>query len=151
MGPHSAPASDLHSLTSSAFCLPFGQPGILPSTAFQAPSQQQQPQGAHHDTLSFSGHCSPATAGPGTASLVSSVTGQQQQLLLMGGANSVGSVAAVGQSPGSPLKETTSDMASVVRSMIRSDSGLEIHDRTWLKITIPNAFIGRPFSENQRI
>nr|CAH8829549.1 unnamed protein product [Trichobilharzia regenti] len=35
-----------------------------------------------------------------------------------------------------------SDMASVVHDMLMSDSGLEIHDRTWLKITIPNAFIG---------
>ncbi|CAH8445293.1 unnamed protein product [Schistosoma rodhaini] len=35
-----------------------------------------------------------------------------------------------------------SDMASVVHDMLMSDSGLEIRDRTWLKITIPNAFIG---------
>lgn len=34
------------------------------------------------------------------------------------------------------------DMASVVHDMLMPDSGLEIHDRTWLKITIPNAFIG---------
>ncbi|KAF6778274.1 hypothetical protein AHF37_02211 [Paragonimus kellicotti] len=36
----------------------------------------------------------------------------------------------------------TTDMATVVHSMLLPDSGLEIHDRTWLKITIPNAFIG---------
>lgn len=34
------------------------------------------------------------------------------------------------------------DMALVVRAMLRPDSGLEIRDRMWLKITIPNAFIG---------
>lgn len=34
------------------------------------------------------------------------------------------------------------DMATVVRAMARPDSGLEIRDRMWLKITIPNAFIG---------
>ncbi|KAG6462821.1 hypothetical protein O3G_MSEX013491 [Manduca sexta] len=34
------------------------------------------------------------------------------------------------------------DMALVVRHMLRPDSGLEIRDRMWLKITIPNAFIG---------
>ncbi|XP_063836830.1 segment polarity protein dishevelled homolog DVL-3 [Ostrinia nubilalis] len=34
------------------------------------------------------------------------------------------------------------DVAHVVRAMLRPDSGLEIRDRMWLKITIPNAFIG---------
>ncbi|XP_013397884.1 segment polarity protein dishevelled homolog DVL-3 isoform X2 [Lingula anatina] len=36
----------------------------------------------------------------------------------------------------------TTDMASVVRAMAQPDSGLEVRDRSWLKITIPNAFIG---------
>ncbi|KAL0277033.1 UNVERIFIED_CONTAM: hypothetical protein PYX00_004458 [Menopon gallinae] len=35
-----------------------------------------------------------------------------------------------------------SDMSTVVKTMARSDSGLEVRDRMWLKITIPNAFIG---------
>ncbi|XP_032456954.1 segment polarity protein dishevelled homolog DVL-3 isoform X7 [Nasonia vitripennis] len=34
------------------------------------------------------------------------------------------------------------DMPTIVRAMARPDSGLEIRDRMWLKITIPNAFIG---------
>ncbi|KAL1123355.1 hypothetical protein AAG570_002440 [Ranatra chinensis] len=34
------------------------------------------------------------------------------------------------------------DMLTIVRAMARPDSGLEIRDRMWLKITIPNAFIG---------
>jgi segment polarity protein dishevelled len=34
------------------------------------------------------------------------------------------------------------DMPTIVRTMARPDSGLEIRDRMWLKITIPNAFIG---------
>ncbi|KAL8597073.1 hypothetical protein ACOMHN_057562 [Nucella lapillus] len=34
------------------------------------------------------------------------------------------------------------DMASVVKAMAHADSGLEIRDRMWLKITIPKAFIG---------
>lgn len=33
-------------------------------------------------------------------------------------------------------------MEAVVQAMQRPDSGLEIRDRMWLKITIPNAFIG---------
>ncbi|VDN37831.1 unnamed protein product [Dibothriocephalus latus] len=37
----------------------------------------------------------------------------------------------------------STDMAIVVRAMLAPDSGLEIHDRTWLKITIPNAVIVR--------
>ena len=35
------------------------------------------------------------------------------------------------------------DMATVVKAMAQPDSGLEIRDRMWLKITIPNAFIGK--------
>ncbi|KAL6263648.1 hypothetical protein P5V15_006430 [Pogonomyrmex californicus] len=45
-----------------------------------------------------------------------------------------------------PLEElhltVNTDMPTVVRAMARPDSGLEIRDRMWLKITIPNAFIG---------
>lgn len=36
-----------------------------------------------------------------------------------------------------------SDMGAVVRVMQLPDSGLEIRDRMWLKITIANAVIGR--------
>ncbi|KAM6988127.1 LOW QUALITY PROTEIN: segment polarity protein dishevelled homolog DVL-3-like [Tautogolabrus adspersus] len=35
-----------------------------------------------------------------------------------------------------------SDMTDVVRAMANRESGLEVRDRMWLKITIPNAFIG---------
>jgi len=35
-----------------------------------------------------------------------------------------------------------SDMLTIVRAMSRPDSGLEVRDRLWLKIVIPNAFIG---------
>ncbi|CAH0599456.1 unnamed protein product [Chrysodeixis includens] len=41
-----------------------------------------------------------------------------------------------------PQLSVNMDMAVVVRAMLRPDSGLEIRDRMWLKITIPNAFIG---------
>ena len=34
-------------------------------------------------------------------------------------------------------------MVTVVKAMAQADSGLEIRDRMWLKITIPNAFIGK--------
>ncbi|CAH1960943.1 unnamed protein product [Acanthoscelides obtectus] len=46
---------------------------------------------------------------------------------------------------GPDLEETlsvNSPMSQVVQAMQRPDSGLEIRDRMWLKITIPNAFIG---------
>ncbi|BFZ23968.1 hypothetical protein BsWGS_27006 [Bradybaena similaris] len=36
----------------------------------------------------------------------------------------------------------STDMATVVKAMAQPDSGLEIRDRMWLKITIANAFIG---------
>nr|XP_049704069.1 segment polarity protein dishevelled homolog DVL-3 [Helicoverpa armigera] len=41
-----------------------------------------------------------------------------------------------------PQLSVNMDMAIVVRAMLRPESGLEIRDRMWLKITIPNAFIG---------
>jgi hypothetical protein len=34
-------------------------------------------------------------------------------------------------------------MPVIVREMQKQDSGLDIRDRNWLKITIPNAFIGK--------
>ena len=34
------------------------------------------------------------------------------------------------------------DMETLVRAMAACDSGLDVRDRNWLKITIPNAFIG---------
>ncbi|XP_068137401.1 segment polarity protein dishevelled homolog DVL-3 isoform X1 [Hyperolius riggenbachi] len=35
-----------------------------------------------------------------------------------------------------------SDMVTIVKAMSSPESGLEVRDRMWLKITIPNAFIG---------
>uniref|UniRef100_A0A3P8TUL1 Dishevelled segment polarity protein 3b n=1 Tax=Amphiprion percula TaxID=161767 RepID=A0A3P8TUL1_AMPPE len=35
-----------------------------------------------------------------------------------------------------------SDMTVIVKAMANPESGLEVRDRMWLKITIPNAFIG---------
>ena len=34
------------------------------------------------------------------------------------------------------------DMPTIVKVMASTDSGLVVRDRMWLKITIPNAFIG---------
>ena len=35
-----------------------------------------------------------------------------------------------------------SGMLPIIRAMQRPDSGLEVRDRVWLKIKIPNAFLG---------
>ncbi|XP_075249751.1 uncharacterized protein LOC142342327 isoform X2 [Convolutriloba macropyga] len=40
---------------------------------------------------------------------------------------------------------TNSDPALIITAMMMPNSGLEIKDRMWLKITIPNAFLGRHF------
>lgn len=37
---------------------------------------------------------------------------------------------------------TRDNLLEIVNAMVKPDSGLEIRDRMWLKITIPNAFIG---------
>lgn len=34
-------------------------------------------------------------------------------------------------------------MTAVVKAMANPESGVEVRDRMWLKITIPNAFIGK--------
>lgn len=73
----------------------------------------------------------PPSSGSAT-SLASTVTARDDPSLLPGGS----------PSPlGAPLTVQT-DMNTVMRAMARPDSGLEIRDRMWLKITIPNAFIG---------
>lgn len=41
-----------------------------------------------------------------------------------------------------PLSTSKTDMATIVKVMQLPDSGLEIRDRMWLKITIANAVIG---------
>ncbi|XP_055690405.1 segment polarity protein dishevelled isoform X2 [Lutzomyia longipalpis] len=52
--------------------------------------------------------------------------------------------AALSGPPDTPRDHlsTKSHLRDIVRVMARPDSGLEIRDRMWLKITIPNAFIG---------
>ncbi|CAH8593561.1 unnamed protein product [Dicrocoelium dendriticum] len=40
-----------------------------------------------------------------------------------------------------PLTVNT-DVTTVISAMIQPDSGLQIRDRVWLKLTVPNAFIG---------
>jgi segment polarity protein dishevelled len=54
--------------------------------------------------------------------------------------------------PAEPFDElhltVNTDMATIVRAMARPDSGLEIRDRMWLKITIPNAFIGKQINQS---
>lgn len=40
-----------------------------------------------------------------------------------------------------------SDMTAVVAAMANPESGLEVRDRMWLKITIANAFIGEELQD----
>ncbi len=42
-----------------------------------------------------------------------------------------------------PIRLTaTTPMSLIVREMSKPESGLEVKDRLWLKIPIPNSFIG---------
>ena len=38
--------------------------------------------------------------------------------------------------------QVTTPMYRIVKVMAAKESGLEVKDRTWLKMTIPNSFIG---------
>ena len=49
-----------------------------------------------------------------------------------------------------PLSASKTDMATIVKVMQLPDSGLEIRDRMWLKITISNAVIGERSRESHR-
>jgi hypothetical protein len=57
--------------------------------------------------------------------------------------NTLPTLATTMTTYGHPLNFTVkSDLEEVVKAMAAPDSGLDIRERTWLKITIPNAFIG---------
>ncbi|MCL4123542.1 UNVERIFIED_CONTAM: hypothetical protein GTU68_064126 [Idotea baltica] len=57
--------------------------------------------------------------------------------------SSIASSIPESERPYEEIKLTVSTpAATIVRAMAAPDSGLEIRDRMWLKITIPNAFIG---------
>lgn len=47
-----------------------------------------------------------------------------------------------------PIKERLdqSNLEEIVKAMTKPENGLEIRDRMWLKINIPNAFIGMSFA-----
>ena len=44
---------------------------------------------------------------------------------------------------GEGLLTVNTDYLTIVKAMAAPESGLDIRDRMWLKITIPNAFIGQ--------
>ncbi|EDV24198.1 uncharacterized protein TRIADDRAFT_17877, partial [Trichoplax adhaerens] len=41
-----------------------------------------------------------------------------------------------------PNLTTNSEPGLIIRSMMAENSGLDIRDRTWLKITVPQSFLG---------
>ena len=55
------------------------------------------------------------------------------------GVNSMQAAAAMAANQ--PL-DKDSGMLAIIRAMKKVDSGLEVRDRMWLKIKIPNAFLG---------
>uniref|UniRef100_A0A4W3IQ13 Dishevelled segment polarity protein 3 n=1 Tax=Callorhinchus milii TaxID=7868 RepID=A0A4W3IQ13_CALMI len=56
---------------------------------------------------------------------------------------SMSTITSTSSSITSSIPETErNEMATIVRAMMSPESGLEVRDRMWLKITIPNAFIG---------
>lgn len=60
------------------------------------------------------------------------------------GHNTLGSIAG-GMSGHMPVQRerlNRNNLEEIVKAMTKLDSGLEIRDRMWLKIVIPNAFIG---------
>ena len=53
----------------------------------------------------------------------------------------VNSMQAAAMAANQPL-DKDSGMLAIIRAMKKVDSGLEVRDRMWLKIKIPNAFLG---------
>ena len=58
-----------------------------------------------------------------------------------GNAAGVNSMQAAAMAANQPL-DKDSGMLAIIRAMKKPDSGLEVRDRMWLKIKIPNAFLG---------
>ena len=65
-----------------------------------------------------SGAMYPGTSGPGGVQQASAVIASHQTL------------------------DKDSGMAAIIKAMQKPDSGLEVRDRVWLKMKIPNAFLG---------
>ncbi|XP_065173056.1 segment polarity protein dishevelled homolog DVL-3 isoform X1 [Atheta coriaria] len=76
----------------------------------------------------------PSSSTVSSASIASTIPANERECLL-------GPVTGVLVDLDEPL-HVSAPMHTVVAAMARPDSGLEIRDRMWLKITIPNAFIG---------
>lgn len=79
-----------------------------------------------------------------------SIAGFTREMQFAGRAPSVTTLTSSSPSLASTIQEKLPDdpltkqsgMKAVCASMQKSDSGLEVRDRMWLKITIPSAFIG---------
>lgn len=89
----------------------------------QAVTSQEHTLGGYHpsEVLSMHGHMH----GTGIGSLAGTMTNQLQNPSLM-------------------IQErlNRNNLEEIVKAMTKPDSGLEVRDRMWLKIVIPNAFIG---------
>uniref|UniRef100_A0A5K3EVN8 Dishevelled n=1 Tax=Mesocestoides corti TaxID=53468 RepID=A0A5K3EVN8_MESCO len=136
-GLHPEPVGPL-SDTNSAFCSNFPVPGggagsgvLLPLPKSNASSSSVTAKsgpdssgggggggGGGAVAPSFLGHHPQASSQPSDLTTAAAAVEQPQQL------------------------NVATEMAIVVRAMLQPESGLEIHDRTWLKITIANAVIG---------
>ncbi|XP_055320934.1 segment polarity protein dishevelled isoform X3 [Sitodiplosis mosellana] len=81
----------------------------------------QESIGYHPEIVSMHGHMH----GTGIGSLAGTMTNQLQNPSLM-------------------IQErlNRNNLEEIVKAMTKADSGLEVRDRMWLKIVIPNAFIG---------
>ncbi|XP_069053411.1 segment polarity protein dishevelled homolog DVL-3 isoform X2 [Lepisosteus oculatus] len=101
-------------------------------------------------------YCSPHTGEPirpiDPAAWVSHTAAMTGGYPVYGMSPSMSTITSTSSSITSSIPETErfddfhlsihSDMATVAKAMASPESGLEVRDRMWLKITIPNAFIG---------
>ncbi|XP_061086033.1 segment polarity protein dishevelled homolog DVL-3-like, partial [Conger conger] len=106
--------------------------------------------------LSYMTHCPTQTGEPirpiDPAAWVSHTAAMTGAYPVYGMSPSMSTITSTSSSITSSIPETErfddfhlsihSDMATIAKAMASPESGLEVRDRMWLKITIPNAFIG---------
>ncbi|KAM7533178.1 hypothetical protein Aperf_G00000126929 [Anoplocephala perfoliata] len=125
---------------SPAFCgnYPMSTGGVIGSGAAKVMLPMSKSNASGSSVTAKSGPDSTATAGGGSGAAGPSFMSHQHSQV---GSNQAPSEMVSVEEKSQQLTVAT-DMALVVRAMLLPDSGLEIHDRTWLKISISNAVIG---------
>ncbi|CAH8677871.1 unnamed protein product [Schistosoma rodhaini] len=142
--PGLTPGMSMGTLTSGQTSMPLGtSAAAFNMAALLAASKQKQQQEQEHQQqqhlLQQRIHLSQPTFYPASNLLLPHGYNQQIAPSIVTASSSLPEIERY--SDPIPLNLSTS-IPTVIRAMLQPDSGLDIRDRVWLKLTVPNAFIG---------